>query len=212
MVPVCNRRDNLELLLASLKIQTLDDFAVAVADDGSTDGTRELVEDLARSPMWRDRLRWIGCGPDIGVRTGRARNIGAANLPSGLSLLVMLDSDLMLPPEAMSRFQAAHREHPNVVLFGMVECHDLWALHVWHPKPPGTMLENQRNLDRYLRAHGEFLRCHAPDEDLEVDVDWGLVALPRRPGWSCRSCGGPAVGGQPRPAAPDRAARGGLAA
>ncbi len=282
VVPVCNRRDNLALLLASLKIQTLDDFAIVVADDGSTDGTRELVEDLARSPTWRGRLRWIGCGPDVGVRTGRARNIGAANLPGGLSLLVMLDSDLMLPPEAMSLFQATHREHPNVVLFGMVEwlpplnhtilrdavhrhdlpslrarvphgtptrvegtfighelrgtlfnhptstpvplrpewtlplnsgwplteywrvggfdesmrgygyqdmefgaraakagltClprDDLWALHVWHPKSPGAMLENQRNLDRYLRAHGEFLRCHASDEDLEVDVDWGL--------------------------------------
>ncbi|MBV9729124.1 MAG: hypothetical protein JO309_06905 [Pseudonocardiales bacterium] len=51
---------------------------------------------------------------------------------------------------------------------------DLWALHVWHPTPPGTMPENQRNLDRYLRTHGEFLRQHTSDEDLEVDVDWGL--------------------------------------
>jgi hypothetical protein len=68
VVPVCNRRDNLELLLASLEIQTLDDFAI-VADDGSTDGTRDLV----------------------------------------------------LRAEAMSLFQEAHREHPDVVLFGMVE-------------------------------------------------------------------------------------------
>lgn len=282
VVPVCNRRDNLELLLASLEAQTLDDFILVVADDGSTDGTRGLVEDLAWSPRWRGRLRWIGCGPDMGVRTGRARHIGAANLPDGVSLLVMLDSDLVLRPEAMSLFQQAHREHPDVVLLGMVEwlpplnhtllrdavhrhdlpslrarvphgtprrvagtftgpelrgglfesparnpiplrpewalplnsgwplieywqlggfdesmqgygyqdmelgaraakagltclpCHDLWALHVWHPKPPEAMLENQRNLDRYLRAHGQFLRCHASNKDLEVDVDWGL--------------------------------------
>jgi glycosyltransferase involved in cell wall biosynthesis len=282
VVPVCNRRANLELLLASLEAQTVDDLAVVVADDGSTDGTRDLVEDLARSPTWRGRLRWVGCGPDMGVRTGRARNIGAANLPVGVSLLVMLDSDLVLRPEAMSLFHEAHREHREVVLFGMVEwlppldhtilrdavrrrdlpslrarvprgkpvrvqgtftgrdlrgalferlagtpvplrpdwalplnsawplteywrvggfdesmqgygyqdmelgaraakagltCmprDDLWALHVWHPKSPGAMLENQRNLDRYLRAHGEFLRRHASEADLEVDVNWRL--------------------------------------
>jgi predicted glycosyltransferase involved in capsule biosynthesis len=29
---------------------------------------------------------------------------------------------------------------------------DLWALHAWHPKPSEAMLENQHNLDRYLRS------------------------------------------------------------
>lgn len=282
VVPVCNRRDNLELLLASLEAQTTDEFAVVVADDGSTDGTRELVGDLAQSMTWTRRLRWIGCGPDLGVRTGRARNIGAANLPEDVSMLVMLDSDLVLRPEAISLFQQAHREHPTSVLFGRVEwlppldrdvvydavrdrdllslrwrvprddpvrvegtftgpelrhtlfeaatvdpiplrpewalplnsgwplteywrvggfdesmqgygyqdmefgaraartgvtCvprDELWALHVWHPKPPKAMIENQRNLDHYLRVHGEFLRQDASDASLEVDVDWGL--------------------------------------
>ncbi len=51
---------------------------------------------------------------------------------------------------------------------------DLWALHVWHQKPPGAMLQNQRNLDRHLRKHGESLRRYASDDDLEVDVDWTL--------------------------------------
>lgn len=282
VVPTCNRRDNLELLLASLAAQTVDDFAVIVADDGSCDGTRDFVEDLARSSTWKDRLRWIGCGPDLGVRTGRARNIGAANVPAGAELLVMLDTDLVLRSEAMSLFWAAHQAHPQAVLFGTVEwlppldrtavfeaVHagelptlrtqvprtepirvegtftgpelretlfvsltdapiplrpewalplnsgwplatywraggfdesmrgygyqdmdmgaraakvdvtciarpDIWALHVWHAKPPRAMVENQRNLDRYLRTHGEFLRRDTPDDVLEVDVDWSL--------------------------------------
>jgi validoxylamine A glucosyltransferase len=282
VVPTYNRRDNLETLFMSLAAQTVDDFAVVVADDGSSDGIREFIEDLALSNTWRDRLRWVGCGPHLGVRTGRARNIGAANLPGGAELLVMLDTDLVLRPEAMSLFRGAHQRHPRAVLFGTVEwlpplertavldalrrrepatlktqvprtqpiraqgtftgpelrdtlfrcpsdtpiplrpewalplnsgwplatywqiggfdesiggygyqdmdmgvraakagltcvaCPDIWALHVWHPKPAQAMVENQRNLDRYLRTHGEFLRRHTPDDVLEVDVDWRL--------------------------------------
>jgi hypothetical protein len=37
----------------------------------------------------------VSCGPHQGVRTGRARNIGAANLPGGTRLLLMLDTDLV---------------------------------------------------------------------------------------------------------------------
>lgn len=275
VVPVCNRRDNLDLLLTSLIHQTSADFHVIVADDGSTDGTRELVEDLGQTKEWGGRLRWVGCGPNQGVRTGRARNIGAANLDAGTRLLVMLDSDLVLQPDAMALFGAAHESHPEHVLLGLVEWlppldravvrtaltdgdldrlrglvpggppvrvqgtftgpelreglyeqdpdgavplrpewalplnsgwpldlhwriggfdeamrgygyHDmefgaratkagaqcvarpeLWALHVWHSKPAKAMVENQRNLDFYLRRHG-------PNQLIETDVDWTL--------------------------------------
>ena len=44
---------------------------------------------------------------------------------------------------------------------------DLWALHVWHPKPRGALIENQVNLDRYLRRHG-------PNRVVQADVDWRL--------------------------------------
>ncbi|MGL5825961.1 MAG: glycosyltransferase family 2 protein [Nocardioides sp.] len=275
VVPVHNRRGNLALLLTSLEQQTNTDFHLVVADDGSTDGTRDLVEARARGPIWCDRLSWVGCGPNQGVRTGRARNIGAANLDPGTQLLVMLDSDLVLQPTAMDRFADVHAQHPSRVLLGLVEwlppleadaiqtalvardidglraqvpqtqperlggtftgpelragltrldpdqelplrpewalplnsawpvdlywqvggfdetmngygyqdmefgaraakagakClarPDLWALHVWHSKPPKAMVENQRNLGYYLRRHGS-------NKVIETDIDWTL--------------------------------------
>ena len=47
VVPVYNRRANLEILLASLEKQTHDDFVLVVVDDGCTDGTDQLLEQAA---------------------------------------------------------------------------------------------------------------------------------------------------------------------
>ena len=85
VVPAYNREDNLALLLASLERQSAASFHVVIADDGSTDGTAELIARLARQPTWRQRLTRVSCGPNQGVRTGRARNIGAANLTGFIS-------------------------------------------------------------------------------------------------------------------------------
>jgi glycosyltransferase involved in cell wall biosynthesis len=275
VVPAYNREANLGLLLASLERQSSTDFHVVVADDGSTDGTASLIAGLARRPAWRGRLTRISCGPHQGVRTGRARNIGAANLPDGTSLLMMLDTDLILQPDAIAMLGDAHARHPGKVLLGMVDwlppmnqdelletvrsgdiialrdqvptaaparvqgtfvgpelrtgllelpagqpapllpqwalplnsawpldlywaaggfdeamsgygyqdmelgsraaaagaqcvpCPELWALHVWHSKPPAAMGENQRNLDRYLRRWGT-------NGVSEIDIDWSL--------------------------------------
>jgi glycosyltransferase involved in cell wall biosynthesis len=95
VVPAYNGEDNLRLLLASLERQSNDRFHLVVADYGSTDGTAALIASMAEQPSWRGRLTPVSCGPHQGVRTGRARNIGAANLPGGTRLLLMLDTDLV---------------------------------------------------------------------------------------------------------------------
>jgi GT2 family glycosyltransferase len=55
------------------------------------------------------------------VRTGRARNLGAAALPPGCTFMVMTDSDALLEPTAIATFQAAHRRHPDAIIFGVAE-------------------------------------------------------------------------------------------
>jgi glycosyltransferase involved in cell wall biosynthesis len=74
VVPTYNRSQLLERTLLQLTRQTLplDEFEVIVADDGSSDDTRRVVDSFA------DRLR-IGYHfqEDLGFRAGTARNAGA---------------------------------------------------------------------------------------------------------------------------------------
>lgn len=100
VIPSRNAAHTLAVQLDALAAQrTTHTFEVLLADNGSTDGTRELVE------SYRDRipgLRWI----DASARTGSnvARNIGTAAAKSDIVLLC--DADDEVDPgwlEAMAR-------------------------------------------------------------------------------------------------------------
>ena len=76
-VVICtyNRRDLLQRCLLSLLEQThpKDDYEIIVVDDGSTDGTADLLQELARSS---DRA--LRCFRQENQGSATARNLGIA--------------------------------------------------------------------------------------------------------------------------------------
>jgi glycosyltransferase involved in cell wall biosynthesis len=88
IVTTYNRPDALRAVLAGLFAQTDRGFEVLVADDGSRDETRQLVEALAASAPMPVRHVWQ---PDLGFRAGAARNRAAA-VARG-DYLLFLDGD-----------------------------------------------------------------------------------------------------------------------
>ena len=118
LVPTSNRRDNLALALRSVDLQrTAQTFDVVVVDDGSTDGTRELVE--AQFGFTSTLIRWVGTGP-IPRGLSSARNVGVRNRHPAAEVVVTLDADVVLAPEALDRLWRAARSHPDAVAFGFV--------------------------------------------------------------------------------------------
>jgi hypothetical protein len=65
IIPTKDRADYLRHTLRTCELQDYDNFEVIVADDGSTDHTREVVEQAAR----RDpRIRYVSQGASLGMR------------------------------------------------------------------------------------------------------------------------------------------------
>jgi glycosyltransferase involved in cell wall biosynthesis len=101
IVTTYNRPDALRAVLDGLAAQTDRDFEVIVADDGSRDDTRELVEEVAHGfpvplvHVWQE---------DRGFRAGAARN-RAAERAAG-DYLVFLDGDCIPRPDFIERHRA----------------------------------------------------------------------------------------------------------
>ncbi|CAN4278633.1 glycosyltransferase [Pseudoxanthomonas sp. LjRoot125] len=109
IIPTYNRRDLLPRALDSVLAQTLAVDEIIVIDDGSTDGT----DDMLRA-RYGDRVRYVW-QPNAGVSA--ARNHGL-QLAQGRYLALLDSDDLWLP--AKTGLQVAFLDaHPD---FGMVVC------------------------------------------------------------------------------------------
>jgi glycosyltransferase involved in cell wall biosynthesis len=87
-----NQSRTLELLLHSLSRQTLKDFECVIADDGSSDGTKEICEKWAKLPG-SFAIRFV-TQPDEGYRKSKILNQAIQQCKG--DYLVFLDGDVII--------------------------------------------------------------------------------------------------------------------
>lgn len=110
IVPVFNKVATLSTALESLYSQTWRQFEVIAVDDGSIDGSLDLLEQYARKGRLRLFRRNI---PGPGGYA--ARNLGARQ--ARYPWLTFLDADDLLMPDHLARFAKAISTHPDLELF-----------------------------------------------------------------------------------------------
>lgn len=93
VIPAYNAERYLQETLHSVALQQFDDFEAIVVDDGSTDGTREILSGIADSRLRFRVLRQENAGPLM------ARRI-AISYARG-EYVVFLDSDDLLRDDAL---------------------------------------------------------------------------------------------------------------
>lgn len=115
VVPVFNRPDEVDELLASLCRQSEADFEVLVVEDGSTRPCRDVCEKYDGQL----NLRYFD-KPNSGP--GQSRNYGAERAKG--DYLIILDSDVVLPPDYLRQVSLELRREPCEAFGGPDRAHD----------------------------------------------------------------------------------------
>lgn len=110
IIPTYNRCELLKRSIDSVLTQTYEDIELIIVDDGSTDGTKEMVEAIED-----ERVRYIQMPTNMGAAA--ARNEGVKNATA--DLIAFHDSDDCWREDKLEKQMAYWNEHPE---FAMVYC------------------------------------------------------------------------------------------
>jgi glycosyltransferase involved in cell wall biosynthesis len=115
LVPVFNKAPYLRRSIDSVLGQTFDDFEVVLVDDGSTDGSADVIRSYADQ-----RIRLVQQA-NAGAGAARNRALSEARAP----LVALLDADDLWEPGFLATMKALAAEHPQAGLlcapYGFVE-------------------------------------------------------------------------------------------
>ena len=111
VIPAYNEEEDLPACLDSLTQQTYSPIEIIVVDDGSTDGTREVLQDeAARDPMMTLVLHDRNRGKGASVRSGIERATG--------DIVIIQDADLEYDPRDYATLIRPIQEGRVKVVYG----------------------------------------------------------------------------------------------
>jgi len=116
VVPTCNRREILKRCVRSLAEQEHDAYEAIIVDDASTDGTVEMLEQLAREHPGFG-LRWHRFDRHAGANAARNAGVRLARAP----IVAFFDSDCVLQPDCLRALEAAVDGDDVAGAVGLVE-------------------------------------------------------------------------------------------
>lgn len=146
VIPMLNEREGLKPLFAALHAAIAAvpvDWEIVVVDDGSTDGTREVIEqELSIFPRWQV----IELARNFGQQAAYRAGLGAAQG----NAIIFLDADLQDPPRVIPQLVEKWREGFKVVTACRTSRAERgprrWAFdafhRIFHKLTGGTMPEN----------------------------------------------------------------------
>jgi len=108
IIPLYNKEQYIRKTLESVFSQTFQQFEIVIVDDGSTDGSLDVVRQIDDP-----RIR-IVCKENGGVSSARNMGIGEARYP----YLAFLDADDLWMPDHLEVIARLIQKYPQCVLFG----------------------------------------------------------------------------------------------
>lgn len=195
VTPARDEAGNLRRLAASVEAQTVHPVEWVIVDNGSADGTADVVLELAARLPWVRLVRSPGAvGAARGAPIVRAFMAGLESLESDPEIVVKLDADLSFPPEHFEGLLAAFAAEPRLGIAGGVCWEEVGG--VW--KPQFATRDHVRGAARaYRRAClddvlplAERMGWDGVDELKAQTRGWRIRSLPELPIRHHRALGG----------------------
>lgn len=182
VVPVYNGQRYLEAALDSVLCQADDDVELIVSDDGSIDGSRELIDSYAH----QGRIIALD-GPGVG---NWVRNSNQAVARARGQLVTFLHQDDVWLPGRLERLKQAQADLPNGALWISPTCfldHRGRVIGLWHlPMPAAAnrieasafisrlLVQNFLGMPAPVFSRERFQAIGGMDESLWYTADWDL--------------------------------------
>lgn len=151
LTPTFNRGGSLNNLYQSLQKQTIKDFEWLLVDDGSTDDTKNIAEEMRKKAEFPMRYIYKENG---GKHT--ALNVGVKQITSELTFIV--DSDDTLVPDAIETILRYHKKYG--------EKKDLCGYSFLRRLPDGKINGKPFEPDEKV---GTYIQCRINADDTQAD-------------------------------------------
>ena len=162
VIPAYNRADSLADAITSVSAQTFRDLEIIVVDDGSTDGTRTVVERLTD-----DRIRYVR--HDVNKGANAARNTGTGEARG--RYVAFQDSDDYWHPEKLQKQVDACEASAAKACFCAFNRH-VGAASTRIPKQSYAIPPGSNDLQRQV-SRGSFISCQTLMVDRELLLSLG---------------------------------------
>lgn len=171
IMPTLNRKHIIEKAIDSALRQTYQKFELIIVDDGSTDGTEELIAQKYEKEIKEEKIRYIRANHE-GVC--KARNKGLSEAKN--EWIAYLDTDNLMIGDFLKVFCEAIKNNPNIKLFyAKAECM-LGNRVVGHPFNRVQLLQaNFIDLGTFVHKREIFCNEGGFDENMTRLVDWDLI-------------------------------------
>lgn len=159
VIPVFNGQAYLAETIKSCLDQSNPRFEVVVVDDGSTDGTPELLGHFQKQD---ERIKVIRLGKNAG--RSNARNIGIAEAKS--DLILTLDADDICRPDRMERTLKFFKKNPGIdLVYSDCQNIDAWGDLIVYEDIKGsqadTLVATPFDIKRVKETLNTFIPCHS---------------------------------------------------
>lgn len=169
-----NRADYLRRGLETFTGQDFpkDRFEVVVADDGSTDHTRAVVEE-ASARMPKGHLQYVFLEDGVGLYRSQSKSRNAAIRLAHGRVLFFVSPDCLLAPDTLKRHEVLHKSRPDKIVNDRV-----WYL---QPEPSARLDDHpwREHLDNLRSLFGpvDLVECQS---DLAVQMEPHAASVARR--------------------------------